>query len=427
MKNYTLRIGAGVAFTATALALTATSALASGFSIFEQGTKASGVAGAYSALVNDASANWYNPAAMVWSEGSQLQFGANLIQAGAGTEFTSADPAFGLTQPITFEPDDSIETPVNTYFTKKLSSNIAIGIGVNTPFGLSTSWVDRPVTFSAVDSALVSFVVNPNVAFRLTETWAVAVGVDFILADVKDFSREVPVNLDANPRTFEVIGFSNLSGDGDDIAWNAAVSWRTETASFGLTYRDGFSIDIDGNIDYANFGPIAGFFPSSPGTTVLNLPAQAQIGYGFAMTQNFWLEVDIAWAEWSVFEEIAIDIENNTPFSRDVVIEENWDDTQSYRIGVIWNSGGSNEWRFGAVYDESPVPEEFLRPSIPDANRKGGTIGFSHKGQKLEFDLYYMALTFDDITATGPAADGVIDGTFESFVNLLGFGFNYRF
>ncbi len=57
----------------------------------------------------------------------------------------------------------------------------------------------------------MTFVINPNVAFRLTESWSLAVGADYIMAEVNDFSREVPVNLDANPRTFEVIGFSNLS------------------------------------------------------------------------------------------------------------------------------------------------------------------------------------------------------------------------
>jgi long-chain fatty acid transport protein len=411
---------------ALALAMTATAAFASGFNIYEQGGKASGLSGAFVAQADDASANWYNPAALVWLEGSEFQIGTNLITAGGDTEFTANDPAFGLTSPVTFEPEDSIETPSHVYYTRKINSNIAFGIGINNPFGLVTEWQTRPITFSAVRSDLVTFVVNPNVAFRLTESWSLAVGADYIMAEVNDFSREVPVNLDANPRTFEVIGFSNLSGDGDDIGWNVALSHRTDHSSFGLTYRSGFSIDIDGNIEYANFGPIAGFFPSSPGSTTLDLPAQAAAGFAFGLSDALTVEVDVAWAEWSAFKELAIDIENNTQFSRDLVVREDWDDSMSYRLGVTYASSEANSWLFGVVYDESPVPEETLRPSIPDANRTGASIGFSHSGSKWGLSVYYMALQFDDIDAFR-GEEGVINGTYETFVQLAGGTLSFKF
>ncbi len=86
------------------------------------------------------------------AEGSEFQIGTNLITAGGDSEFTSSDPAFGLTSPTTFEPESSIETPSHLYYTRKINPNIAFGIGVNNPFGLVTEWADRPITFSAVRS-----------------------------------------------------------------------------------------------------------------------------------------------------------------------------------------------------------------------------------------------------------------------------------
>lgn len=416
----------GALFGAMALTLTASNLWASGFNIYEQGAKASGLAGAFVAQADDASANWYNPAALVWLEDSEFQIGTNLITAGGDTEFTSSDPAFGLRTATTFEPNSSIETPSHLYYVRKINPNIAFGIGVNNPFGLVTDWDTRPITFSAVRSDLVTFVVNPNVAFRLTDTWSVAVGADYILADVKDFSREVPINLDANPATFEVVGFSNLSGDGDDIGWNLALSHRSGRSSFGLTYRSGFSVDIDGDIDYANFGPLAGLFPSSPGATTLELPATAAIGFAFGVSDAWTMEVDVAWAEWSAFKELAIDIQNNTAQSRDLVVREDWDDSMSYRVGLNYQASEANAWRFGLVYDESPVPEETLRPSIPDANRTGASIGFGHTGSVLGVNLYYMALQFDDITSAR-GAEGVINGTYETFVHLAGATLSFKF
>lgn len=428
MKS-TLR--SSLAAVAAGLLLVPALAGASGFSIYEQGGKASGLAGAYVAWADDASANWYNPAALVWMDEDQFSAGINFITAGGDTEFTAADPSFGIFAPTTFEPEDSIETPVHLYYTKKVNSNIAWGFGITTPFGLVTDWEVRPITFSAQRSELATFVFNPNIAFRLTETWSVAVGVDYMFADVGEFSREVPIELDGNPFNGpEVIGFSNLTGDGDDFGWNVATSYRTPKFAFGFTYRSEFSPDIDGEIEYENFGPLAQFFPNSPGSTSIGLPAQAAVGVGFALGSAMKIEFNVAYSEWSSFDVLDIDIENEVPgFSQDFVVEENWDDTYSYRVGLAWETSDRSEWRFGAVVDESPVPEEYLRPSIPDADRFGVTVGYGYTGNRWILDFYYMPLWFDDITAVpgAPGGEGVIAGTYETFVQLAGASIGYRF
>lgn len=400
--------------------------LASGFSIFEQSAKASGLAGAWVARADDAAANWYNPAALVWLDESQVQFGINFIDAGDDTDLTVLDPSFGVFSPVTFGPKPSVETPINLYYAHRSTGRWAWGIGVTTPFGLATEWQDRPITFVARRSALVTFVVNPNVAFKLGDHWSIGLGVDYLTADIEDFSREVPIDLDGNAfNGFEVIGFSNLTGDGDDFGFNVALLYRRAGRSFGLTYRSELSPEIDGTISYRNFGPLAGFFPSSPGTATLDLPAQAAIAYGWE-SRKWGFEFDIAWAGWSAFERLDVDILNETPLSRDFVIEENWDDTFSYRVGVTYSPSRFSTWRFGAVVDESPVPPEWLRPSIPDADRFGLTVGYGYQGPRWAWDLYYMALFFDDIDAVG-FNDGVINGTYETYVNLAGVSLTRRF
>lgn len=420
------RAGKAVGLGLLAGALVAGNAFASGFSIFEQGAKASGVAGAYVASADDASANWYNPANLVWLEGSQFQVGGNLITVGGDTEFTAQDPSFGLFQPTVFEPESSIGTPIHLYYTRKVNSNVAWGVGLTTPFGLVTEWQQRPITFSAVKSELTTLVLNPNVAFRMTESFSIAVGLDYMFADVGSFSREVPIDLDGNPLNgFEVIGDSNLTGDTTELGWNVALSYQGNSTSLGLTYRSGFELDLDGKIEYANFGPLAPLFISGPGTAGIELPAQAAIGWGVQLTDRVELEIDVAYSEWSAFERIAVDLETETQLSRDFDVEENWDDTFSYRVGLTYKTSQNNEFRFGAVLDESPVPEDHLRPSIPDAERTGITFGFGHTGNRLNMDFYYMALFFDDITAI-PGVEGVVGGTYESFAHLAGVSLNWK-
>jgi long-chain fatty acid transport protein len=413
-----------------ALLATTSSLLASGFAIPEQSAKASGLAGAWVARADDAAANWYNPAALVWLDQSEIQFGVNAITAGGGTEFLVNDSSFGVFQDTTFEPASSIETPIHLYYTQKLGQRGALGLGITTPFGLVTDWETRPVTFAAGKSELQTFVLNPNFAYQLTEYWAIAIGLDYIHADIKSFSREVPIDLDGNPfNGFEVIGDSNLTGDGDDIGWNIAIHKKAPGFDFGLTYRSELTPTLDGEIVYSNFGPLSQFFPASPGTADLSLPSQAAIGFALSPGGKWSYELDINWTGWSAFETLEVDIENEVPgFSQDILIHEDWEDTMAYRLGLTRQSG-RHEWRFGALFDESAVPDNRLRPSIPDADRTGATIGFGFEGAKWNFDAYYLALFFDEATSerTDPNSEGVILGTYDTFANLAGVTISRRF
>lgn len=411
------------------LGLLPSSLFAAGFNIYEQSAKASGLAGAWVAQADDAAANWYNPAALVWLEGSEFQIGTNLITAGEDSDFTSSDARFGLFQEQTFEAEGSIETPSHIYFAQKVHPNVAYGIGITNPFGLVTDWQTRPVTFSAARSELVTFYVNANVAFRLTEHTSVAVGLAYVDADLKEFSREVPIDLDGNPLNgFSVIGNTNLSGTGDDSSWNVALHHKKANWSFGLTYRSDVTVGIDGNVTFDNFGPLSPFFNNSPGTADLHLPDMAAIGFAWSPggNSNWTIETDIAWAGWSVFESLQVDIDNNVPgFVDDIDLREDWDDTLSYRLGVTKRSGRA-EWRFGAVFDEQTVPADTLRPSIPDAERYAPTIGYGRKGNKWSVDAYYMALFTSDSSAVG-TEEGVIQGEFSSFAHLGGVTLTRRF
>lgn len=389
---------------------------ASGFSIFEQSAKPSGQAGAWVARADDASANWYNPAALLRQDGSQLQIGTNYIAAGESSEFTVTDPAFlvpftGSASPQTYEAESNAAFPSHLYFSSKPSERIAWGVGINNPFGLITEWSDVPVTLSARKSELATYVVNPNVAFAVGAGWSVAVGADYIFADVQEFSRDVNVGT-------AIVSQSNLTGDGDDWGYNFAVHHPGERFSFGLTYRSEMSPEIEGDLEFTN--PV---IPDTTGSATIDLPAQAQVGVAWHASDAWDVEFDVAFAGWSSFERLVIDVETGS----DIVLEENWDDTFSYRVGAAWGLAEAHELRFGAVYDEAPIPADTLRPSIPDGDRTGATVGYGYVEDTWGLDAYLMGLWFDDATASGDASAGVIDGVYETSTTLLGVSLNVRF
>ena len=224
-----------------------------------------------------------------------------------------------------------------------------------------------------------------------------------------------------------MVAQSNLTGNGDAWGFNVALHRAWERFSLGVTYRSELSPKIEGNVrfsDISTSNPIyAAVFRDTTGSAELDLPAQAAVGLAWHANEKWDLELDVAYAGWSSFERLVIDTEDP---NFDAVLEENWDDTLSYRVGAAWGLAEKHELRFGAVYDEAPIPTETLRPSIPDANRTGLSVGYGYSATKWNLDAYLMPLQFDDITAMG-TSPGVVDGKYESSTVLFGASFNLRF
>src|SRR5262249_34573709 len=149
----------------------------------EQGAKASGQAGAWVARADDASANWYNPANLAFLSGREIQFGLNYLDVGSDSTLTTAGGG-------TFDAISNIETPGQLYFSQKIGEKVAWGIGLNNPFGLTTEWPGT-VAFFSKRAELKTYLLNANVAFKIHKYWSIAVGVDYLSAEVHEFSRDI--------------------------------------------------------------------------------------------------------------------------------------------------------------------------------------------------------------------------------------------
>ena len=95
MKNSNgwLRLGALAA--GIALLAAAPAAIAAGFSIFEAGSKATGMAGAYIASADDGSSMFYNPAGLASNEKLMVMVGDTLIIPRASFEGVNPYPGQG--------------------------------------------------------------------------------------------------------------------------------------------------------------------------------------------------------------------------------------------------------------------------------------------------------------------------------------------
>ena len=381
---------------------------ASGFAFSEQGAKASGQAGAWIARADDASANWYNPAALVHLERREIQIGLNYLDIGADATFHPAGGGPSI------DAVSNVSTPFHLYFSQRVSPRVAWGVGINTPFGLITEWETLPLTLSSRRAELRTYLFNPNASFALNELWSIGFGVDYLSAEVRDFSRDIVVGPAAE--------VANVRGEGDAWGYNFGFQFKRECFSLAAGYRSDLSPEVSGTFDLS--GP-AGAFLDSPALAKAHLPGQFLMGAAYT-ADRFDVELAAYYVQWNMFKELSIDTGN--PLTS-VTLREDWAPTWSYRLGLALRlgEGATHEVRAGGVIEESPVPVDTRRPSIPDADRTAVTVGYGFQGETIGVDAYAMYIDFEDGLADGSLAEGVIDGVYESSALLLGATFKYRF
>src|SRR5215210_2015975 len=122
---------------ATICLVTSVTAFGAGFSIFEQGAKATGMAGAFVATADDPSAVFYNPAGLAQQRELSVLAGATFINF---TNEFNGDPNDPFTSGTQAKYDRHTFVPPNAYVTVPIGQNLTLGLGVFAAWGLRTDW-----------------------------------------------------------------------------------------------------------------------------------------------------------------------------------------------------------------------------------------------------------------------------------------------
>lgn len=477
-----------------ALLVSAPFVLASGFHVYEQGGKASGQAVAFIARADDASAMYYNPAAIAKFDTPRAMAGFSLAFLG-GTDFTAgplgpelaaASPFGSAGFPRLFDTGkidmlDNTPIPPHAAYAQRIGdSRYYIGFFVGAPFGLVTEWGPEAYTrYAAVKADLRVVDVAINGAVDFGGGWSGSLGIDYVMASLRDFSRDQFIPVSPAPGiTYFVDTRSNLKGDGNDWGWNGAVHFKNKDWAFGAVYRS--KIDISADID-ATFDPlrmytfvapetdlpptsgiglisipfndaiaagVRGQLPSGPATGDLRLPATYGLGLAYLGLDKWEFELDVNRIEWSHFDKIPLDFKNNTSVLTDTAVIENWEDTTSIRFGMAYSINDMHQLRLGGYVEDSAIPTKTLRPSVPDSDRTALTLGYGLTWGKISFDLYWLHIMTDEITVgladrdlatPGPTpterARYLISlvseqsrvGKYESTIDLVGLTASYKF
>lgn len=414
--------------------LAASPASGAGFLIFEHGSRAMGMAGAFTAQADDGSAMWHNAGGLAFQHERSFDVGTTLISNTTG-DFRGLGPFPG--PGATGEQADAVFFPSHVYYVQPLAPNWTFGLGFNDPFGLAMEWDnvdDWPGRFINYDAELRTFDLNPTIAWQATPNLGIGVGAIARWSDI-ELNQRLGV-----PSPFggaAEVGDARLESDLDTgYGWNVGILHKVNPSfSWGLAYRSEMTIDYSGDARFTQIptgipafdAAVAAQIPFGqelPVETSIDFPDLAMLGLAFGLTPNLLLETDVQWTGWSSFEELDLRFPRNPQFSR--VLPERYEDSYAYRAGLAWTTSPRSRWRVGYVFDETPQPEEAVGPLLPDADRNGVTLGYGYRGG-WEFDVALMYLEFDDRTrdetfpSTPPGdPEPVFHGTYETTGFLLG-------
>lgn len=401
----------------------AASANAAGFRQANQSASANGIGTAFTAVANDASAVWYNPAALTDLSGTNLSIGGVFIDP--RTEHTAAD---GTTMD---RAKNMVHTLPHVYATRKLNNKFAVGLGVNAPYGLSTEW-DETESLTrkvATDSSLKAVYSNLNAAYKINEALSVAAGASFV-----NLSATMNKKIEAAGDVLE----QELNGDGTGVAYNMAAMYKWNKWNFAAAYRSQVKVDVDGkiklptnNLDTANLVKRA---TNNDAKTEITLPDTFQVGAAYKHGDKWLFSAEADYTNWTTYRKLVIDYLADNGAAKQTTDYKYWNAVWAFRVGTEYKINDSWKLRAGSYYDNSPVQDNFFETRNPCSDRFGVSAGAGYTKGNISVDFSYLYLKFlerrvqDSVQDNGiTGGTTILNGKYNTTARLPALTVNYKF
>lgn len=403
------------------LLLCSSSAYSSGFSIYEASVRANGMLGAFSAYADHVSTIYYNPAGLAGLDGVQVSGGATIIAP--RSTFRNLSSLGPVGQETEMEKQNFLVP--NFYGSYQITENLTAGVGIYAPFGLGTKWPSDWVgRGSAIETSIETLFVNPAIGYTLPDfgIGKIKVGAGLRVA----FHGEVKLSRAVTSFTPE--GTFILDGELDKPAYgfNAGLLYEpVEDITLGFTYRSEVTTKFKGEASFENLS--AGFPSTAEGEAEITLPASYVIALNVKPIEGLSTEIDYVWWGWSSYDELAIEFDQTIPAlgGNTLVNERNYKDSWQLRFGAEYTKLGVEglDLRAGIAYDENPIRDEYVDPTLPDSDRWLFSGGLTYSlTDYLDIDASYIFIRAKQRKVTD-TNEGGIDGVYTTYANLPGLGF----
>jgi long-chain fatty acid transport protein len=330
-------------------------------------------------------------------------------------------------------------TPVpNFYLAAPLLNNrAAVGLGVNSPFGLATAFdPDWHGRYDATEASLRTINVTLVGAYRFDSGVSVGGGLDLQYARTL-LSTAIPDPLaPGGPSAATDARIQTIGRDSVTPGFNVGVIYDVdEQTRIGAHYRSGMQHEMHGASEIHGLqGPLAAANGAVDASAELNLPAMASVGFRTRVADELVLLGEFEWFDWSTFREVRIRFADGRP---DGVRTANYRDAYAVAIGTEYPVGPRWTARGGLRYDTTPTVDGWRDTIVPDAERLWLGLGTSFQmSNTLSVDLAFNHVFFRDTTIAltrtffddTPLATAVnINSDVRSVVNTIAVDFRLTF
>jgi long-chain fatty acid transport protein len=415
---------------------------------FGFGSRGPALANAMSATVDDASANYYNPAALVRTRELHIDLAYRYsdMHLKLNGYDTQVDPSSGLSV--------AIAAPGHIG-----SFRFAFGASLYLPDQRLTRLralpPDQP-RFAYYDNRMQRLVLSANLAIQIVPGLYVGAGLTFMSKTQGTLQLQGAVAL-SNPDNSALV--TDIHVDLVAIRYpQAGILWEINRhVAVSVTYRHSFQLSVTqgfnimGSIGDPEFTPVVPKATLAATTASIDHFQPWQLTAGGAVRfQKVVVMVDLTFARWSEYPvpfsdvDIMLDVgQFNSliklpakrtfppPMFHDIVIP---------RLGVEWRAYEGNKLgvdaRFGYSYEPSPMPEQIGASNLADSDKHTFSLGAGLELKKLgpilpmplSFDIHLAVTGLPDrVNRKASPVDQVGDFVASGAIVSVGAGMRVRF
>ena len=401
----------------------------SGFQINEHGSKAMSLGGAFAGLANDPSAIYFNPAGITQLTGTHILGGTTLIFP--SSTFRGPAPTINETKMET-----QSFTPIHFDVTHQFSKEFYLGFGIGNNYGLGTKWDENWVgRFVAVETEIRTFFFNLVAAYQINDQISVALGYNYAYGDVT-----IARKLNLSP--FNNEAYLSLEGTGSGSGVTVGLLYKPlKELNLGLSYRSRVKISFDGDATPSEVPTLfEGRIPNGSISAPLTTPDNVTFGLAYTGLTDLTFTADYQFVAWTTYDKLEvkfndfIDTETNAPLVSSST--RDYENGFIARFGVEYYYDKDLSLRGGLFYDDNPVKDERLDPTLSDADRLGFNLGVGYKlTNNLMLEAAYMFIRFQEREITNSLVNysGVensispMNGVYNSTANLISMTVSYQF
>ena len=381
------------------LLVSAGSAQAGGFALYEWSNRGLAMGTTGYAQGVDASVIATNPALMTKLDGDYAM---------AGVTFISPQSTVTINGNKNKTKANIFPVP-HAYYVHKSESNdkVWLGIGMFTRFGLGTEYDKNwPAKAFLQYVDLESTSLNPNIAFKVSDDFSVAVGVELLRGSI-DLQREVA----GRPISAHTEGYAV----GGNIAMHYDIS---DDWSAGLTWRAPMKMTTTGS------GQTIGASTQDDQQVKATLPGSYTFGLAYQPLDDLTLEFDVVHTRWDSIDSMDYNgVINNSN-------ELHYKNTWRFQLGGEYWATDWMALRAGYVYDQTPTRAGYASFMLPANDRRLFSGGLGFKWDKWTADLSFMYITTKErksVTVTDATAGGVTADFKNGQTWASGLSIGYKF